>query len=571
MYAKQERYSATSPHIRVLEKPPAPMIGRVSLSPEFALEKKPHTVSQQSTEIRQFDLSHSFAGLPALIQRFGYQRGLFQAAMGVALNIWSLRQEMLGQMNTREVITLIKGENLRGLTFSNDLYGQAQDVALMYLHSIELAPKELQDRYALEAKQAIAVFEQLAEQVTLIDVSADRLLIEQQLQTLGFHQEEIDISPSMVANLASLRASLDSADDLHTLITQQKKLKVWIGPQQVLTVSLPHWSHHLGETGFVWVSECVVIPETGEMYIRQQGKFGKATSTDLVKYLGYGQLTERELSSEEQVMMFLNIIHNQEYFQPQVLLDWLVEQLGGLSEVGKIDRQIKEGELDIRPYFQAVMQIFDLEMQRQTHPQEIAVRLGEFSDLMKHMIARNESKAIAQLVNVYEQMIKDPRVQSPRSVGDLLQRSARQLDYGFKIPIDFSLLDCVAGTPLSLGGKMSLLSKASGMSRSDLASIVGKRAQEWKNGKKCRLCPSVGWVGECGVCLRCEMQMNGVASESNVAQSSFVQQSQDTSSNLSASVSPLIRIFPPGDSISVTEAMRIGPRQSVGLSYLLTA
>ncbi len=507
------------------------------LGQTYQKDKEPSKESPSAAEdIRQFDLFFSFKGLPDLIRQFGYEKGLFQTTLGVILNIWSLRQEMLGDIDTRELITLVAKDANGSLQFKNDLYGQSKDLEAMFEDGIHYVPFHLQQRYRREAKQAITTFQTLTKSLGEIDFSLPSNILRDQLFLLGFHEEEIDITPSLVANTESLRSQITSIDDVENLIQKKSKLKVLVGPTQCVTASPSHWSHHLGETIFVWASECVVNPLTKEIFIRQNGKFGLGEDKNVLPYLEYGQEKKQIFSSEEELMQFMNCLLETQYQQPKVLLDFLVQQFGGIRKAGKIDKNIKGGNFNSKPYFEAVYTLFQFEFDRMNKGQNIGVqdRLGNFSEMMKHQIARNQSKALPGLVEKYTDAVLSQPSISGATFEKLMGSTALQLDSGFKISIDMSLLDCVAGTPFSLtqqgmsleslsatfgADNINLLktldSRSTGISSKEelerFCKAFGKDASLFSKHGTCVMCGKETYIwpsenGGCNVCPVCEVK-----------------------------------------------------------------
>lgn len=77
--------------------------------------------------------------------------------------------------------------------------------------------------------------------------------------------------------------------------------------------------------------------------------------------------------------------------------------------------------------------------------------------------------------------------------------------------IDLSLLECVSvGTINGFGMRESILKiqlNPSAINRTDIAKVIGmERAKKWKNNQICIGCHKIDvWVGECGLCLPCEL------------------------------------------------------------------
>ncbi|HSW90006.1 MAG TPA: hypothetical protein VLH19_04000 [Patescibacteria group bacterium] len=482
------------------------------LSPEYKKDKKPEYYHSGDDAVRLFDLSFSYQGLADLTTKFGREQGTFQCVLGVMLNIWSLRQELLGEMDTRELITLAELQPDGTYKFKNDLFGQAQDLKEMYLKGADLVDPALRQRYKREASQAIEIFQALTQQ-----------------ELSQFHEEEIEVSPSMLAVVPSLRAQIHTPQDLQELVARKKKIKVLVGPAQLISISPPHWSHVKEKTGFVWLSECVLIPETQEMFIRQNGKFGKAKEKDLLPYLAYGQTEAQQFSSEEELMSYVNVLMEVGYRQPKVLLDFLVDKLGGLKPLGKIDKNIKAGDFDVTPYFDAISELFAYEFDDPVPHGQFLVseRLRQISDLIRHQIARNEPKALPAIVRGHKEL-------STANI-DLytkqIQKMAIGIDPGFRVSIDFSLLDCVAGTPLSFMNANSLaglqanfgvegvsllrsLDSRSIANRSELeqfCKMFGKDAHLYSKRGTCAMCGKDTYIwpseeGGCNVCPVCEVK-----------------------------------------------------------------
>ncbi len=534
MFAEQLPTRKPAPIIPLFEKPRIP--GKFTLSPNYQrehLHEKLQEISEK--EIRQFDIGYSLKDIDVLIARFGKERGLFHATMGVLLNIWTLRQEMLASMDTHEIITLVVKDREGKTKFSNNLYGSADDIEKMYAKYTP--PAYLRDRFALESNQIIFLFKKLARLIEpiLLDAPSERLV--SQLVSYGFHEEEIDVSPSMCLVVPSLFEQIQSVDDLLRVIGSKRKMKVLISPAQAVTVSTPHWSHRKGESGLVWASELVVIPQTGETFIRQNGKFGKTTEEELVKFLGFRQQIEKEFQTSEEMMMFINFVMESGYRQPKALLDFLVSHVGKIRPATKIDRHIQEGNFDIKPYFEGIYEILTLEYENLVQHRNlpaILARLSNLSDLIKHQIARNNPKALPALVEEYKDQVKlHPYASDAQAFQKKLTAVALKVDPGFRIQIDFSLLDCTAGSVMNLvnGNSLSNLQASLGVEKfNSLLQLEGKsiadrsqfekiarqfgkdpgRFKEWGVCKNPN-CTSgrnglSNYLGECGWCLACEVK-----------------------------------------------------------------
>lgn len=435
-----------------------------SISSTYTREALPsQEMRLQFTESsRPFNLWSTFKyGLLELVKIHGREKGITYAALSVVLNMLALQQEMLGKIDTNDIINLVRMDTLGNVFFVNDHFGQAYSIE----ETLEEFAKEdknaiVRARYRRENKQIIAILRALTEKVAwLMQPMSDSEFIAG-LNAAGFHKETITLTPSFVIGVPGLREKYLTIEAIQNLVDNPKKVTVWVGPKQALSISPPHWVHRQGETGFIWMSECLVFEETRDVIVRQSGKFGASDEQSLVKYLSYGQKETKVFNNEDDLMEFVNLISSAQYSQPKVLLDFLVDQLGGIHPVGKIDRQIATSKLSIVPFFNAIQEIYELELDACTNTSEDIVqsRLEAFSDLLRHQIARNEPKALSMIVRKYTEDAQKVGLNSKNDFATSLQRVAVLSDPGFGIQIDFSLLDCVAGSPLSFASKFSSMS-----------------------------------------------------------------------------------------------------------------
>ena len=570
------RKARKQPHLHAL--PPSTF----HISEEYIREAQPPEEKRNALaeSTRQFNLYSSFYSLPELVKIHGKEKGIFFATLSAMLNILSIRQEMLGQIDTTDVVNLVEMDSAGELHFLNDHFGQAYDLEELLQKILEGADPVCRPRYYRENKQVIQVLRTLTQDIQKILKPSTREQFIANLESLGFHKETITLSPSFIIATPSLRARVTSIEDLDEIIKNTPTMSVWIGPQQSITVSPPHWLHRSNETGFAWASECIVFEDTKEVLIRQNGKFGASDEENLLRYLNYTQTERISFTSEDELMEYMNLLSSTDYKQPKVLLDFLVDQLGGIKSVGKIDRHIQDGYFDIKPYFEAIRAVFEIELTMfpTCSAQAIQQRLEEFSDLVKHQVARNSSRALPQIVAHYATLVQEAPYIQASSFKELLGLRALQLDAGFRIPIDFSLLDCVAGSPFSLVSKMGEgaggmggmtqafgrnaegqpVSKQEGINmrlRTDFASEKEARffashygiPEDWfdkghihfnSDQIKCNNCGKArNYIGHCGehvMCLQCNAQYNldhGLAGDETSPQDR--NKNQNTKSNSS--------------------------------------
>jgi len=436
----------------------APSEHLFQLSPNYKRPQPPlwekavlFTEKLKNLSVKQFDLAYSFSSAKELVKKYGEERGLFLAALGAMMNVLTIRQEMLGSMDTQEIVTqILRGED-DSLFIRSTHYTEAKNLDDEVL--FDQVPKPYRDRFKLEVTQLKNLFRTLANQAQEIDLSLPQEQLEEKLRTAGFREQEIPITPEMLATVPSLIENIHTIDDFYTTTQQGKKIKAWMGPSQSITVSSPSWVHRRGETSLVWGGELCVISGTAEMFVRQQGKFSKAQEKQLLQFLGYQQERPHTFSSEEELMLFVNLVHQENYTQPHQLLEFIIQQAGSLETVPKIDPNIEPGEIDIRDYFPHIHDLFRFEWEQMQGHQRLwkktSSHLGIISNLVKHKIARNEPVALEQIAEEYKSLHLKADAEFKRR----MEKFAVDVDPGFAIKIDFSLLDCVVGTPSSFIAK----------------------------------------------------------------------------------------------------------------------
>lgn len=478
--------------------------------------------------VKQFDLAYSFASANELVQQYGKDRGLFLCALGAMMNILTIRQEMLGSMDTQEIVTQILPDDHGSFSIRSTHYAQAKSIENETL--FEETPRPFRSRFKLEVDQVKKLFRTLVSQAKNVDFSLPPPQIEKELLGLGFQKQKLTLTPEMLATIPSLIQQVQTIDDFHALLAQKKTINVYVGPSQAITVSPPSWLHRKEDTSLIWGAELCVLQDSGEILIRQKGKFSQAKEETLLQFLEYKQTAPRIFSSEEDFMLFVNLVQQETYCQPHQLLEIIIQQIGELTTVPKIDPNVVLGDLDLRDYFPYIYDLFCFEYeQAQTHQQLSAAKNDRFtilSDLIKHQIARNEPKALASIIGEYKNAYSD----KTQVFKNKIQSVALGVDTGFMTRINFGLLDCVLGTPSSLmnaGSRIPHLDTQFGVgsvetikhyhenglrSHEELVSFCsrfGKNPDLYSARGVCRMCHKSTYIwptehGGCNVCPVCE-------------------------------------------------------------------
>lgn len=503
-----------------------------SCSPEFwrALRKRRKVVP--------FDLGGVFIDLCEMYAQgeISQTEAIQRKVLLTALNLWSLRQEVTGEKSTIEVITRIFVEQGQ-VQFGSDVHA-AKNLLEMYESSVDsekTVPVLHRPRYRRENEQLRRRWQTVSQPLSLIDFSlpTDRLAV--QLTSLGFHQVEIEITPSLITNIPSLRDQVKTVDDFARIVERRQKVKVWVAPDHQITISPPHWLHSRGKSSFIWDSQLTIIAETKEVFIREHGLFSYSPLKVVRKALGWRQETTPVLASESDIMNYINIVTNLGHVPPQVVLEQIVQSLTGFVPAQKMDKNVVEGPFNIRPFMQSIQALYEYELQRCLVDSSFLAgsyeRLQLFADKLRHLAALNDTKGIDEMLQKYKQLYGNKQAAiHPHFVARAFDSAAKVINPKFAIPINWSLFDCVAGTPFSLMNKLSpaqidaQFGKGASMelaayharglqSRHEVTAFCqkyGKDPSLYSKYGECAMChrPTYIWpmeAGGCNVCPVCEV------------------------------------------------------------------
>lgn len=495
--------------------------------------------------VRELDLSGVYKDIVMLREKYGPENALLAGLVRFALDLWSLQQEMTGRSHTQEIATFASIEHGE-VIFQNKRYPNGTNLKTMYEASLSQVTDEKVARYTRENDQIFALYSHLAPMIR----KAHSLLEEdhaiESLLALGFTWHEIPITPSLMATLPTLFHSLSSMNDLYTIMKSGKTIRVLMAPEHLLTLSPQHWLHKKAKSTFWWNTRLIVLPDTKEIAIIQNGIFSETPLMGSLDFLGFEQTKEKKFKSEQELMQFINVVTTHTDIHPSVLLDMIVREVDLFQPAEKIDPNVMVGSLDIQPYMEGVEKLLRFEFERiDTDPefaQGVEDRLLIVTELIKHKVARLDPVNMAEIIDMYTKNFGDKRrATTPLRQKKPFYQDALRLDPGLDIKIDFSLIDCTVGSAFkgidSLSGvspdKLSLeidsrfgvgageflqTSSREGITSSAQLNKFCKRfgldVKRFHEGK-CIVegCPST-FVGECGVCPACEMLDNfGISRE----------------------------------------------------------
>lgn len=588
MVALREHFFGSPPELRVVPKlPGTAQRGVARMASTYRGEtRRPFSsyietffrTLTHATEIENLNFGRTFEDLVEMVKSGEDLRVVMKKKLfSTALNMWSLRQEMTGERSTIEVVTPVVMTQ-EGVKFWSDVHS-IQDIEELFEHSLDrthngqpIVPETHKPRQRRENRQLTQRWRAATKILQTVDMSQPLDELTVQLRALGFRQQRIPITPSLIANIPSLREQFSDLEDLFQVIDQQETLTVWAGPAHHMTVSPPHWIHAQGKSSFAWNTQVIVLPETKEIWLSEHGLFSHTPLESILQVLAWGDEEDLTFSSEEEVMMYVNTIMEHSHIPPSVMLHHIVSTLEGFQAAPKIDDNIVEGKFVIQPFLQVVEELFQFELERsQSNPEFLSgmyERLQFVAKKVMHLIALNDAKGLTEILAEYKKAFASVQTaQKPHLTFGHLDSFSVSVNQGFKIPIRLDLLDCVFN-PTGYLGKIAGQNLGS-MSRTQLGDILGERAKLWKEGLECIVCHKKGWVGECNICLNCEMKMN----TSNPAFSSSMEPLQAVrSTGERISSRPFIQLFPPPENtISLTQAISIGPKHSLSMTEAFVA
>lgn len=517
-------------------------------APFFPTLKESLSFWRKHPPVRELDLHSVYQDVLQLTNRYGRENALFAGLLRFSLDLWALQQEMEGRRHTQELATYVTIED-DAVVFQNKRYPKGTNLQKMYEDSLELITDEKVARYKRENDQVFALYTHLDPWIQKITKIFEQDTFTDELITLGFTWHEVPLTPSLLATIPSLFSSLTSMDDLYSIIRGGKMIKVLMAPEHLLTVSPQHWLHKKGKSTFWWNTRLIVLPDSKETAIIQNGIFNQTPLIGSIDILAFEQTKKHRFRSEQELMQFINVVTTHTDIHPTVLLDMLVESNELYADAGKIDPNVKEGTLDVEPYIRAVEELLKFELQRcEENPEYqkgLDTRLLMITDLIQHKLARLNATGILDIANEYKQTFDTVlHAQTPLRQKHKFFQSALHIDPGFGIKINLSAVDCTVGTLFNGINKVSNIDmKQFGIA---VDARYGHGAGEYlqtsaKNGIRshsqlidfcnrfkldhtrfhegtCRTrgCPST-FVGECNVCPACEMLDNfGVSRDWNM-------------------------------------------------------
>ena len=401
----------------------------------------------------------------------------------------------------------------QGLTLADNRYPES-DISQVITHSLNRASGTEKKRYQLELKQfeqLLAMAKELLNGQDLTGVTAVGLLqgIDRGLNTLTAEKlSQLGFQPAVG------RVAPEIARDYQVDLEQTR----WVGPKWAYT--MPPSKIHPGGKAVLTVAQPTYLSQQTELGLQQ---------TQLLVDLDEQQLAELLSSFSENGPIEAD---------ETALMSHLVklpDSLSQASNVEAINTLLQQANPNYQPservvnddnvqhYARLVRQVFSSELTQNKSllPWKSSSQLDteqqqRLADFIYHVVfkgLKNQSFLIddeqtQQIAAVYHQQ----KSSSGADFTDGLMSGLGQTGFAPAFSRVFSVSQCVGFAPLS-GIKPSQLANlsANGMSMSRLSEAIGsERAKLWETGI-CQQCGAKTLVGECGICLRCEL-MQGMSS-----------------------------------------------------------
>jgi len=471
---------------------------------------------------------------------------MVDALLETALHMLSLRQEMTGE---RDSIQIVNAFSFDESTHTFDF--EATALENKFLQFLPQVPASHKEGYLEEIQQVLFRLRTLGNVLSPVDFSLPKQLIQDQLRFLGFTRQRFPITPALLRYLPHLRSQIHSIESIESVVRGTLTTELWVGPRG-LTIAPPHWLHQQGKSTFLWASDVVVSLEgdSPQTAVLDQGKFSHTSLETLLHAVSVNQPEARVFSSNKEILEWITILTDVAHIPAPVFLDYLIEQSGEFIPAGAFDEKVTMGTLPIATFLSEIEKVFQFEWERCTSDPRFKAgledRLFVYATSVKQLIADNSTVGLKELGENYRNVAFADLPNATDALSFLDQFRQVGLAHNpttFSKAFDWSMIDCVAGTPGSLAQQLQGF-RPDVSSISGLQSLVGNEkflqlqsiegrsisnrseferlcrqfnkdpkrfpAENWglcqcasctasKNGLK-------NYLGECGWCLSCELK-----------------------------------------------------------------
>ncbi len=324
-------------------------------------------------------------------------------------------------------------------------------------------------------------------------------------------------------NLISVEAARKLELPAHDLPCYAGKKIAYLMPQSEI---------HKGNMSVLVVTQPVFIPSINRLvllhdqcfyaahwhdHLEVLEKLGSSIPENIRQIVKKRQLSETEIKTTEKYIMSQVMTLDEWQTQPaRVVFDRIAikqSPLMRLKEWWK-KQQLSSMDSSIEWYAKLVIELLQKEFNEKTLRETDVTKLSLF--LKRIVLAGILSKEqlsgsqLPELLALYHQHAHQSEEVFSRTAANVFNFSAAIKS------IDTSLLECVSVGTINGFGAAKLfnsltLQGGGSLSRSDIAAVIGEgRAIKWQEHSTCIGCKGNDmWVGECGLCLKCELESSG--------------------------------------------------------------
>jgi len=443
----------SSPYLQLLSKPLAEKTAahaaiKLIAFPDIKYSKKPAAAEplplrriEKYKQPSAFSFLDTYENFAHWRTTYDYQEAASRIRWKLLGDLLALRNEGIGAQWTHDIVTEVvwSGHEKR---FRNLQYKDGDDLIAMYQFSLaQLSPtveSAMRARYELEIAQTVAIWEATTEVLGKLTYGSPAE-ITHQLTNLGFVKNQLGISLGLTATFPELANN-------HTT-----SLEVLLGPP-IITVSPPSLVHRQGESSFGWASRLVYIPNLRSFAIIQNGTFTAYTRQEISHFLKFHNLKEPNLSTETQIMEYLNLLPNEfTHKHSLAILNEIINHIGYFKSLPPIDKHIRPGDFSHEAHVEAMIAIFEFEYQQiQAKPELAATQAVRFIEwekaIMHNAIAGFNDFNKISFVKGYKELYTDHEIAlQPGRFAQKATSLIKDAYPSFSKVIDFSKLDCISG------------------------------------------------------------------------------------------------------------------------------
>lgn len=415
------------------------------------------------------------------------------------------------------------------LTLHDDIYQARPDLlAVVEVAAASVIDEAEQRRYNLEKEQVVRVIAEI-ETLIMSGTSAHLILhaVESSLKnansfTYQERPQPTDWLPAkgLISQEVALKMDLPSPDveayAHKKLVYTMPQSEVHRGNMSVLVIAQPIYIPKLHRV--ILLHDQCFFPADWKTHCKVWRKLGTTIPSHIIDIAQKQERTSQETHEIEEFFMtqLCLLPHSQLLVARKVFEQLLPEQKLFLAfKEWQKQRAIKRMNSSLQEYSKLVLTLMEKENKTGTlSPQQVnKISLFLKRIVLAGILTREKISAMkaSELLQFYYEHGHQTEETFARTAMTRLSFAAAGKT------IDLSLLECVSvGTINGFGMKDALLKmqlNPQAFGRTDIAKVIGaERAKKWKNHQNCIGCHRKDvWVGECGLCLPCELHQNTIA------------------------------------------------------------